>query len=117
MCPPQPTPTERQNAPAITQPGALETAIELPYRLILSPNHAVTWQHALLPKTLQGVTELWHTRMALKDAQGSPVELSRAHPAPLRAIWSPDFNPTKFIATDPPLFGQGDSDWPASSPP
>ncbi|HMN59907.1 MAG TPA: hypothetical protein PJ988_06055, partial [Anaerolinea sp.] len=39
------------------------------------------------------------------------IELSRKQPAPLRAIWSPDFNPNKFLATDPPLFQQPDLDW------
>ena len=39
------------------------------------------------------------------------IELSRKQPAPLRAIWSPDFNPNKFLATDPPLFQQPDADW------
>ena len=114
--PAEPTPAERQNAPAITQPGALETAIELPYRLILSPNHAVAWQHALQPKTVQGVTELWHTRMALKDTEGTLLELTRARTAPLRAIWSPDFNPAKFVAADTPIFAQPDSDWGVLTP-
>ena len=114
--PAEPTPAERQNAPAISQPGALETAIELPYRLILSPNHAVAWQHALQPKTVQGVTELWHTRMALKDTDGTLLELTRARTAPLRAIWSPDFNPAKFVAADTPVFAQPDSDWGVLTP-
>ena len=109
--PPEPTPAERQNAPAITQPGRLETAIELPYRLHLSPNHAVAWIHARGLRTHAGVTELWHTRLANRPSPDTIIELSRKQPAPLRAIWSPDYNPNKFHASDPPIFQQPDPDW------
>jgi hypothetical protein len=114
--PAEPTAAQRNNAPAIAKPGSRDTAIELPYRLILSPNHAVAWAHAQGLKTRQGVTELWHTRLALKSDDGTLSELSRANPAPLRAIWSPDFNANKFLGTDPPLFGRPDSDWGAVPP-
>lgn len=109
--PPEPTPAERAAAPNITQPGRLDTAIELPYRLILSPNHAVAWLHARGLRTHLGVTELWHTRLANRPAPDQIEETSRKRPAPLRAIWSPDFNPAKFLATDSPLFQQPDADW------
>jgi hypothetical protein len=109
--PPEPTPAQIQNAPSIQQPGPQETAIELPYRLILSPNHSATWLHAQNLKTFRGMTELWHTRLALKDAEGVVSEISRAQPAPLRAIWSPDYNSAKFYFNDPPKFGEPDSDW------
>lgn len=101
--PAEPTPEQRASAPAIAKPGPRDTAIELPYRLILSPNRAVAWRHARGLEARQGVTELWHTRLALKAPDGTVKELSRANAAPLRAIWSPDFNGTKFNATDPPL--------------
>ena len=78
--------------PDIKAPAALETAIELPYRLVISPNDAVTWQHALKPVSHNGRTELWHTRLAL-SADDLPLELDSDHKAPLRAIWSPDFDP------------------------
>lgn len=46
----------------------------------------------------QGRTELWHTRLVLKvptshENPDSITELSHNNPAPLRAIWSPDYNP------------------------
>jgi hypothetical protein len=109
--PPAPTSQQRQNAPGIQPPSRQQTAIELPYRLVLSPNHAVAWENARQPKTYQGITELWHTRLALKDSQGEILEISRLQPAPLRAIWSPDFNASKLWATDPPIFGELDADW------
>ena len=37
-------------------------------------------------------TELWHTRLAAK-AGDTVTELSAVHTAPLRAVWSPDYNP------------------------
>jgi hypothetical protein len=114
--PPDPTPQERQNAPGIKAPARLETSIEMPYRLMISPNHAVTWQNSRQAKTFQGLTELWHARLALKDDQGQITEISRQQPAPLRAIWSPDYNPNKFSADDLPKFGQPDLDWGVLTP-
>ncbi|GAB4429674.1 MAG: hypothetical protein Kow0031_10260 [Anaerolineae bacterium] len=87
-----PRPEEIAAAPAITQPAPNETSLELPYRLLISPNRNVLWNHRAGPFTSHGRTELWHTRLQLKTPDG-PVELSREHPAPLRAIWSPDYKP------------------------
>jgi hypothetical protein len=114
--PPDPTPQERQNAPGIQAPTRLETSIEMPYRLVISPNHAVAWQNSQHAKSFAGLTELWHARLALKDNQGQISEISRLQPAPLRAIWSPDYNPNKFTADDPPVFGQPDADWGVLTP-
>jgi hypothetical protein len=80
----------------IAPPKDLETSIELPYRLILSPNSNVGWLHATQPVTHAGRTELWHTRMARLVAQGKsttkvPVDTTATSTIPLRAIWSPDF--------------------------
>jgi len=84
--------------PPIPQPGPLETALEIPYRLILSPGTGVSWVNAHSPVTHAGRTELWHTRLAkIVKASGAGgvkttfVEASLEKPIPLRAIWSPDF--------------------------
>jgi hypothetical protein len=90
---PNPTPEQINQAPAIRQPAPHETALELPYRLVISPNADVLWNHRLRPLTTRGRTELWHTRLQLKSENGPPQELSRARRAPLRAIWSPDYKP------------------------
>jgi hypothetical protein len=90
--PEAPTPGQIAGAGSIQLPQALETAVELPYRLILSPNRAVSWRHALQAVAHAGRTELWHTRLVLKDDGAPGAELSRLSPAPLRAIWSPDYN-------------------------
>ena len=97
--PASPNAAEIAAAPAIAPPGSKETAIELPYRLILSPNRHVAWRHAAAPVTHASRTELWHTRLARKAADGKVSELSATRTAPLRAIWSPDYNPGR--AFDP----------------
>jgi hypothetical protein len=97
--PPQPSPGEIAAAPAIAPPGAKETAIELPYRLTLSPNHNIAWRHAMAPITYSSRTELWHTRLAAK-AGDTVTELSALHTAPLRAVWSPDYNPARAFDPD-----------------
>ena len=80
------------------------TAIEAPYRLILSPNRYGAWAHTLLPRTQHreplgttadprrdaaGVTwtEVWHTMLRARPPQGQTEDAFRT----VRAIWSPDF--------------------------
>jgi hypothetical protein len=87
--------------PSIPQPQPLETAVELPFRLILSPGTGVAWVGATQPVTRDGRAELWHARLAsavqTKNAKGVMVtsfhEASAKNTIPLRAIWSPDFKP------------------------
>ena len=97
--PPQPSAGEIAAAPAIAPPGTKETAIELPYRLTLSPNHNIAWRHAMAPVTYSSRTELWHTRLAAK-AGDVVTELSALNTAPLRAVWSPDYNPARAFDPD-----------------
>lgn len=55
------------------------TAIETPYRLVLSPNLESQWEHALKPAsdTSGKRTELWHTRISPNSTAS--------------ALWSPDY--------------------------
>jgi hypothetical protein len=76
--------------PEIQEPAETETAIELPYRLVISPNTGATWKSRGRPFSSRGRTELWHTRLVLPEG-GETAELWQAGPAPLRAIWSPDY--------------------------
>jgi len=83
----------------IAAPGPNYTALELPYRLILSPGANVGWVNSTIPETFAGRTALWHTRMAKvktsKTKSGTITtwqEASQTSPIPVRAIWSPDFN-------------------------
>lgn len=72
----------RRPPPEIAFPQRFETAIELPYRLFLSPDHFGRWDHAALPVERDGRTELWHTRLGSRRASGDPR---------VRAVWSPDY--------------------------
>jgi hypothetical protein len=106
-------------APAISPPGTQVTALEIPYRLILSPTALgggarPGWQHAQQPVIHAGRAELWHTRLARfrpvrAGASPSVTETSEADPLPLRAIWSPDF------VTNGPLPPHADDDLPFRS--
>jgi hypothetical protein len=89
---PEPTTDEIESAPDITPPSPYDTAIEMPYGLVVSPNRDVTFEQRLLPFTSRGRTELWHTRLVTKTDTGTS-EISLEKPAHLRAIWSPDYKP------------------------
>ena len=68
--------------PTITAPENTHTALELPYRLILSPDHRGRWDHATDPVTHDQRSELWHTRLGTSRSSGD---------VRVRAIWSRDF--------------------------
>lgn len=88
-----PDPAARAAAPGISRPGADHTALELPYRLLISPDAAARWTHRSHPFGGQGRYELWHTRLL-----HAGHELDRTHTAPLRALWSPDYQPDRKSA-------------------
>ncbi len=69
-------------------PTVTETAIEMPYFLILSPDILAAFAHATSPVTHANVTELWHTRLASRGAGGGAVETSS--PKPIQAVWARD---------------------------
>jgi hypothetical protein len=73
--------------PPVAQPIPEETFIELPYRLVLSPDSTGGWEHASTAVTHGDRTELWHTRLGLQD--GSRVNETQM--PVVRAIWARDF--------------------------
>jgi hypothetical protein len=78
--------------PAITQPGETETALEMPYRLLLSPGPGVSWTSAANPIQHGSRTELWHARLAHPPLDGEDAaDVNSDAPATARAIWSPDY--------------------------
>jgi hypothetical protein len=95
--PPGATNAPQHSPPSIAEPESLETAIELPYRLLLAPNvssHAVpAWVHATDVVEHEGRAELWHTRLASRStgAARPDAEASPTNRLPVRAVWSPDF--------------------------
>lgn len=81
------TATTSQTASALVAPIDTETALELPWRVLLSPNENEGWKHSVAPVTRNEWTELWHTRLGAKD--GSAVEDGPQARA-MRAIWLAD---------------------------
>lgn len=86
--------------PKLARPTNTQTAIESPYRLIISPNEYGKWTHALTPVVhLQPVseqphTELWHTRLGVEGQDGvnefdgkDEVDELSSDLRTIRAIW------------------------------
>ena len=94
---PKPTPEQIAAAPAIRQPAPNETAIELPWRLVISPSDAVAWEHRAAPFFHAGQCELWHTRMFARVA-GGISEPTQGAPISLRVIWTEGFNAADPLA-------------------
>jgi hypothetical protein len=92
-------PEVSEEAGAPTEPQNHETALEIPHRLILSPNKFGAWAHATEPVESQsGRIELWHTRLGVRADGG--VDESDPAQRTARAIWTrdPDFlNPENFV--------------------
>ncbi|MET0552053.1 MAG: hypothetical protein ABW221_03380 [Vicinamibacteria bacterium] len=68
--------------PEFIRPTGEQTAIEMPFRLHLSPSPHDRWFHSAPPRG--GRSELWHTRLG-------PLSLGQQRGLSLvRAVWSPD---------------------------
>ncbi|WP_334223939.1 hypothetical protein [Thiosocius teredinicola] len=81
----------RPNPPKPALPSATRTAIELPWRLVISPHANERWRHAAAPVTSEatGHTELWHTRLVAPGTNGSFIEPPYADPQrTIRAVWA-----------------------------
>ena len=101
----------------VAPPGNLETAIEAPTRLIISPNQLNDFIHSNevndeknvqypypkgdinsisindpLNTSLGSIVELWHSRMGVKLKNGNINENKYAALKTIRALWSTDYN-------------------------
>lgn len=82
-------PVPRPARPAL--PTATQTAIELPWRLILAPHTRERWRHAEGPVTSPATqrTELWHSRLVAPAADGSVIEPPKPDgQRTVRAVWA-----------------------------
>jgi hypothetical protein len=77
----------------LRQPLLIETSIEAPWHLFVSPEPEETWTHAMLPVTQSNRTELWHTRLAARVQKGDQIVADEKAPRDIRAVWSPDYSP------------------------
>lgn len=70
------------------RPTEGETAIEAPYRLFVAPHALSAFVHAVRPVTLDGRTELWHSRLAVRPDPAKPA-VDDPHPLrTVRAVWA-----------------------------
>ncbi|WP_211332787.1 hypothetical protein [Litoreibacter meonggei] len=80
-----------RTGPKPRNPSQTQTAIEIPWRLILSPHTGARWRHATDPahSTATNHTELWHTRMVTPHSDGTEVMPPYEDPnRTVRAIWA-----------------------------
>ncbi|MDB5035134.1 MAG: hypothetical protein JWQ98_2375 [Chlorobi bacterium] len=77
--------------PDLKNPAPNETAIESPYRLIISPHVLSAWAHSAKPvvSPMTGRSELWHTRLAVRGAKGAVDETDATSALrTIRAVWA-----------------------------
>lgn len=88
------TDASSQNAGPVTSVPDDQTMIEMPYRLMISPNEKAGWAHPVRPRDLgTRHTELWHTHLGILDREHRRVDENAATERSIRALWSPDFVP------------------------
>ncbi len=75
------------------RPTGRQTAIELPWQLVISPTSVGRWSHPTEVITEQGWSELWHTRLAASAAEAA------LDGGPFRAIWNYDTDPANGMPT------------------
>lgn len=81
----------RPRAARPAPPNATTTAIEMPWRLILSPHNGTRWHHAAYPVTSPATerTELWHSRLVAPSSNGTVIEPPyEDKKRTVRAIWA-----------------------------
>jgi hypothetical protein len=83
-----------------SEPKPEHTAIELPYRLYVSPHELSGWAHRRqLPANSSEPIELWHTRLGVRLPDGT-VDEYFAPLRTIRAIWSKDYRTPPPDAND-----------------
>lgn len=81
--------------PLPTSPATTQTALELPWRLQISPNRHGAFAHSPSAVEHEGRIELWHSRLGVRatDDGGIPsVDERRIDLRTIRAIWARDFD-------------------------
>ncbi|MRX42137.1 hypothetical protein [Agromyces kandeliae] len=86
--------------PSPRPPSATETALELPWRLQVSPHSGGAFAHAMDEVEHDDRVELWHTRLgnrvgtanAIDPAAPAPVDEGRPEGRSIRAVWTRDFD-------------------------
>jgi len=79
------------------------SAIEAPWRLVLSPHPDGRWTHSPQSVTDGTKTELWHTRLGVRSSSGSGVDEKSVNNRTARAVFSPDYSESNNPAPEPDL--------------
>lgn len=112
--------------PKLREPYATETAIELPWRLQLSPHGKGAFAHSAAVVDHAGRVELWHTRLGTRvdapptDTPGQQPAVNENDPATrtVRAVWTREFDVADWAPDRQPLeFPVEDLGDPATLPP
>lgn len=111
--------------PVPRPPTETETALEIPWRLQLSPHSRGAFAHALHEAEHDGRIELWHSRLAtrtdgpadLDPASAPPLDEARAAARTVRAVWTRDFRTPEAAAAREAVFPSEDFGNPATLPP
>lgn len=77
------------NGSGIEPPRDVETAIEAPYRLIVSPSARGAFRHETSPKGPSDRSELWRTHLTVRRDDGT-VDDDDADQRIVRALWTRD---------------------------
>jgi hypothetical protein len=87
---------------AYVNPNSTQTAIEVPWFMVMSPSEESGWEHPLAGPTRDGRTEVWQTRLATRtfDSSGTPTGYDHSSDT-LRVIWLRDSTAAKMLATRP----------------
>lgn len=85
---PNATPAGESGYRGVHRPGDLETAIEAPYRLVVSPSRLGAFRHSSTPQGPPGRSELWRTHLTVRTDTGT--DDGDAHQRIVRALWTRD---------------------------
>ncbi len=77
-------PPDATTGPALVAPASDETALEVPYRLLLSPDSRARWWHRTEPFKAGERYEVWHSVLRPDGTPEGPG--TRGRPVPVRAI-------------------------------
>ncbi|MCC9197668.1 hypothetical protein QNO08_07340 [Arthrobacter sp. zg-Y820] len=84
---PNATPAGQAGDGGLRPPAELETAIEAPYHLIVSPSERGTFRHPSLPQGPPGSAEIWRTHLSVRPDAGTT---DNAEQHIVRALWNRD---------------------------
>ena len=80
---------QNNTLPALVEPSATQTAIELPWHLVLSPGNFERWTNTPTPITLNGRTELFTA--TLMPSVFGPIDITAPPRRPyVRGVWTYD---------------------------